>query len=990
MVHDTVETNQLAWPFGTPIIDGLDQDDLRMAAYEIFFTSCRSLPGFGGRTPLSFHSSSTEFDLHASSPRPGSPVTSNIKKVLGLKTLRRLPSYRRTDSYGSNPDSPAGSPLELDASGSPGYSQFSHPRQRRPAEIMRQQMRVTEQSDNRLRKTLMRTLVGQTGRRAETIILPLELLRQQKPAEFSSPVEYHVWQRRQLKLLEAGLLRYPSIPVDKTNEFAIRLQETINACESEPLDTDRNSRAMKALCNDVVALAWRSPDGSATDVCHWADGYPLNIHLYTALLYSVFDLKDGTCVLDEIDEHYELVKKTWTTLGIDRSIHQVCFSWVLFHQYIKTGQVEGDLLGASLAVLAEVANDAKKADREPIYVKMLGQGLKSMKKWCDKKLLDYHANFGRENMGLMESMLPLVSTATRILEEDVPDYTLTSHEEDDDTSSDSRGNRADLYIRSSLTKAFTKMLDDGNVNVDVVEVEEVGEVLLHLAQATEELATMEKETYSPLLKKWHSIPAGVAAVTLHTCYGTLLRQYLSDSPSLTNETLEVLQRAGRLENVLIQMVVEDSVESEDGGKMIVREMEPYEVDSIIMKSIRHWVQQKLNLGKELLEKAKETETWNPKSKNEPYAQTAVELVKLTKIALDEFFEIPITIPEVLIHKIAEGLEYLLQEYTSFVSSCGSKQSYIPTLPPLTRCNRDPKFFKLWKKGGLCTAPMENLINIASTSSNEESHPRPSTSRGTQRLYIRLNTLHYLLSQLQNFDKILTLSPNIVPSNSRGHQPGNSYFDDTRIGIQSATRHISEVAGYRLIFLDSNSIFYGSIYVHGVENARIKPAVRILKQNLILLGAILIEKIQALAIKEVMRASFDVFLMILLAGGGTRVFTRQEHPMIEEDFDSLKKLFSTAGEGLLAEDVVDREAEIAEGVVALMGQSTEQLVEDFGRVSTETYGVSAVGAGQKLSMPPTTGRWSTSDPNTILRVLCHRNDQAASNYLKRTFQLPKRR
>jgi len=39
-------------------------------------------------------------------------------------------------------------------------------RMRRPmtsAEIMRQQMRVTDQSDARLRRTLMRTVVGQVG-----------------------------------------------------------------------------------------------------------------------------------------------------------------------------------------------------------------------------------------------------------------------------------------------------------------------------------------------------------------------------------------------------------------------------------------------------------------------------------------------------------------------------------------------------------------------------------------------------------------------------------------------------------------------------------------------------------------------------------------------------------------------------------------------------------------------------------------------------------
>lgn len=295
------------------------------------------------------------------------------------------------------------------------------------------------------------------GRRAETIILPLELLRHLKPSEFNNSVEYHIWQKRQLKLLETGLLLYPSIPVEKTNEFAMRLRETIESCEDKPLDTSKNSEPIKALCNAVVALAWRSPDGSATDVCHWADGYPLNIHLYIALLYSVFDLKDNTSVLDEVDELLELMKKTWSTLGINRSIHNLCFTWVLFEQYIETGKVEGDLLGASLAMLAEVANDAKKVDREPIYVKMLAQALNSMKRWCDKRLLDYHANFNRENISIMESILPLVFSATRILEEDVPGYNSTSHDKDEDTSSEFSGNRVDLYIRSSLRNAFTKV-----------------------------------------------------------------------------------------------------------------------------------------------------------------------------------------------------------------------------------------------------------------------------------------------------------------------------------------------------------------------------------------------------------------------------------------------------------------------------------------------------------------------------------------------------
>lgn len=194
----------------------------------------------------------------------------------------------------------------------------------------------------------------------------------------------------------------------------------------------------------------------------------------------------------------------------------------------------------------------------------------------------------------------------------------------------------------------------------------------------------------------------------------------------------------------------------------------------------------------------------------------------------------------------------------------------------------------------------------------------------------------------------------------------------------------------MIFLDSNSVFYDSLYLGDVANARIKPALRILKQNLTLLGAILTDRAQALAIKEVMRASFEAFLMVLVAGGSSRVFYRTDHEMIEEDFDSLKRVFCTCGEGLIAKDVVEHEGETTEGVIELMGQCTEQLMEDFSIVTCETSGIGVAGSGQRLPMPPTTGRWNRSDPNTILRVLCHRNDKAANQFLKRTFQLAKRR
>ncbi|PHU21587.1 hypothetical protein BC332_06694 [Capsicum chinense] len=154
---------------------------------------------------------------------------------------------------------------------------------------------------------------------------------------------------------------------------------------------------------------------------------------------------------------------------------------------------------------------------------------------------------------------------------------------------------------------------------------------------------------------------------------------------------------------------------------------------------------------------------------------------------------------------------------------------------------------------------------------------------------------------------------------------------TSCAIQAAVQHVSEVASYRLIFFDSHSVFYGSLYVRDVENTHIRPALKALKQNLTLLCAILTDKAQPLALKEVMKASFESYLMVLLAGVSkrifSRIFSRADHQIIEEEFESLKRLFCTCGEGLIVEDVVDTEAETVEGVIALMGQSTEQLAEE---------------------------------------------------------------
>ncbi|KAL4312399.1 hypothetical protein GQ457_01G031380 [Hibiscus cannabinus] len=1002
----TSTDSDIEWPFGK--LEGIEYDDLRETAYDIFFASCRSAPGFGGRNALTFYSSHDDGDegswygaltLASGSGSVGrranrgvaNAPSSRVKRALGLKMVKRPQHARRVTVSSLNFSEDNGGSGDGGLPTSPPGSV----RPQRPwtaAEIMRQQMRVTEQSDNRLRKTLMRTLVGQTGKRTETIIIPLELIRHVKPSEFKDPNEYHIWQNRQLKILEAGLLTYPLVPRDKSDSSVMRLREMIRAGDCKPIDNTKNSETWKTLCTAVASLACGKSNGFPTDVCHWADGFPLNIHFYICLLQTIFDNRDGTLVLDEVDELLELIKKTWTTLGIDRPIHTACLTWVFFLQYVATNQVEPDLLSAAYTLLTEVAKDAKSPDRGAMHVKLLSSMLGSILNWAEKRLLRYHEYFNKGSISGLESILSLAQTSANILGEDVTMKEGKGGKKRDIMLVDFTSDRIDRYIRSSVKNAFTKMIENENAKFANTEGEESSVTMLKFAKRTEELAEKERAIFSPVLKRWYPIAAGVAVVTLHQCYGALLKQYLTGTRMLNGEVVGVLQGAKKLEQVLVQMVVEDSEEFEDGGKGIVIQMAPYEVDSIILRLLRQWIDERLKQGKDLLGRAKETEPWNPMSISEPYAESSVELISLANEMVKDFFEIPIRITDDLILDLAEGLEQLFQEYITFVASCGSKKSCLPTLPPLTRCNPDSKLYKIWKKASPCSLGIEDMQRIVNL---DGQHSRPSASHGTQRLYIRLNTLHYLMTNLHSLDKALTISTKgSTRNNSNGicrqHGASYSFFENVNEYFQAACDHVSEVAAYRLIFLDSNSVFYEGLYIGDVTNSRIRPAIKILKQDLTLLNAMVTDGAQPLATKEVMKASFEAFLMVLLAGGPSRAFNRSDHEMIDEDFDSLKKVFRNCGEGLISDEVVQKEAETVEGVISLMSQSTEQLTEDLSIATSETSGIGVIGAGQKLPMPPTTGRWNRSDPNTILRVLCHRNDRVANQFLKKSFQLARRK
>lgn len=395
-------------PFGELGVD-ISPSELRETAYEILVGACRS-SGSGRR--LTYVSSSNR----AQQPLSPSPsAASKVKKALGLKSKKK-----KSDEAG----------LAV-------------------GQLIRVQMRISEQTDSRIRRGFLRLAAGQLGKRIESMVLPLELLQHIRSSDFTNEREYYTFQKRNLKLLEAGLLFHPHLPLDNSETAPQRLRQILQATSDKPLETEKHSESMRTLHNVVTSLASRSFDGSISDICHWADGIPLNLHLYRILLEACFDVNDEASVIEEIDEVLEQIKKTWVILGMDQVFHNLCFLWVLFTQYLATGETENDLLCAADHMMLELVNDAN-STRDPEYLKILMSTVKLILDWAEKILHRYHDVFYRVNIDVMQIVLSLGVSAARLLVD-------ISHGDGKKRKEvDVAWSRVDEYIRLSVRNAFSQ------------------------------------------------------------------------------------------------------------------------------------------------------------------------------------------------------------------------------------------------------------------------------------------------------------------------------------------------------------------------------------------------------------------------------------------------------------------------------------------------------------------------------------------------------
>ncbi|KAL2346946.1 hypothetical protein Fmac_000946 [Flemingia macrophylla] len=966
MPPKSTAADDLPSPLGQ-LASTLSDSDLALTAYEIFVAACRTSSG----KPLSSapnHSSNSPSQNSPNSPALQRSITSTaaskVKKAFGLKSPGS--GSRKSPGSGSASGSGQGKP-------------------KRPltvGELMRNQMRVSDSMDSRVRRALLRISASQVGRRIESVVVPLELLQQLKASDFTDQQEYDEWQKRTLKVLEAGLILHPHMPLDKSNSAAQRLRQIVHAALDKPIETGKNTDSMQLLRSAVMSLANRSYDGSYADSCHWADGIPLNLRLYEMLLQSCFDANDESSIIEEFDELMEQIKKTWGILGLNQTLHNLCFTWVLFHRFVATGQMDLDLLSAADGQLAEVAKDAK-TTKDAEYSKVLSSTLTSILGWAEKRLLAYHETFDRGNVETMQGIVSLGVAAAKILVEDISNEYRRRRRNEVNVARE----RIETYIRSSLRTAFAQASFLMSAIMEKADSSRRASKnqpnalpgLAILAKDVGSLAINEKLVFSPILKRWHPLAAGLAVATLHACYGNELKQFISGITELTPDAVQVLRAADQLEKDLVQIAVEDSVESDDGGKAIIREMPPFEAEGAIANLVKIWIKTRIDRLKEWVDRNLQQELWSAQENQEGYAPSAVEVLRIMNETLDAFFQLPIPMHPALLPEVMNGLDRCLQYYAiKAKSGCGSRNAFLPTMPALTRCTIGSKFQGFGKKKDKSPNPQKRNPQVATNG---------DSSSGIPQLCVRINTLQWILGEFDVLEKrIITLLRNSESAHVEDFSNGLAKkFELSPAACLEGIQQLCEAAAYRIVFLDLSHVLWDGLYVGDPTSSRIEPFLQELERRLMFISDTVHERVRTRIITEIMRASFDGFLLVLLAGGPSRAFTWKDSQIIEDDFKFLKELFSANGDGLPSE-LIDKFSTTARSILPLFRTDTESLVEQFRRVTMATY--KSTGRS-KLPLPPTSGQWNPSEPNTLLRVLCYRNDESASKFLKKTYDLPKK-
>ncbi|KAK7256956.1 hypothetical protein RIF29_30579 [Crotalaria pallida] len=837
-------------------------------------------------------------------------------------------------------------------------------------ETMRVQMEIPESMDIRTRQGLLNALVGKVGKRMDTLLIPLELLCCVSRTEFSDKKAFIRWQKRQLRVLEEGLVNHPAVGFGesgrKTNELRILLAK-IEESEFLPSGTGELQRTdcLRSLREIAIPLAERPARGDLTgEICHWADGYHFNVRLYEKLLLSVFDMLDEGKLTEEVEEILELLKSTWRVLGITETIHYTCYAWVLFRQYVITSE-QGILLHA-IEQLKKIPLMEQRGQQERSHLKSLRSSVEGerdmsflqsfltpIQRFADKQLGDYHLQFN-ESSATMEKIVAVAMITRRLLLEE-PETSLPVSDRD----------QIEIYISSSIKSAFARTL----LVVERVDMSHEHPLAL-LAEELKKLLKKDSVTFMPVLSQRHSQATVVSASLVHKLYGNKLKPFVDGAEHLSEDVISVFPAAESLEQFIMALIT--SVCQEENAEILFKKLNLYQIEEKSGTLVLRWLNSQLARILGWVERAIQQEHWDPISLQQRHAGSIVEVYRIVEETVDQFFALKVPMRFTELTSLFRGIDNALQVYANnVVKDLASKEDLIPPVPILTRYRKEAGIKAFVKKELFDTrVPDETTYNEISV-------------LATPTLCVQLNTLYYAISHLNKLEDSIwerwtskrsqeKLIKKSLDEKSKSFSRKDT-FDGSRKAINAAMDRICEYTGTKIIFCDLRVPFMDNLYKPTVSGSRLDVLIEPLDLELSQLCDIVVEPLRDRIVTSLLQASLDGLLRVILDGGSLRVFFPSDAKLLEEDLEVLKEFFISGGDGL-PRGVVENQVARVRHVIKLHGYETRELVEDLKSAS----GSEMQGGKSKLG----------ADSKTLLRILCHRSDSEASQFLKKQFKIPK--
>lgn len=850
--------------------------------------------------------------------------------------------------------------------------------------MIRVQMQISSKMDTCIRRNLVQLAQLRTGEQIDLPQLALGLLVGIFKSDFPNEKLYIKWKTRQANLLEEALCFSRGL---EKNERATLRKCLATIRESKEWDVVMSSSlridvlsSIRHVASKLSSLPGRC--GIEEETYYWTAIYHLNIRLYEKLLFGVFDVLDEGQLIEDASSMLFHMKSIWSTLGITENLHNAIYGWVLFQQFVSTG--EPSLLGSAIQELQKVTEEGN--PKEDLYLSRLvcsrqtiGADIHlsvskaiftSASAWCDDKLQDYHLHFGKKprDFGMLVSLASTVGLP--------PADCMRTELIKLDTLSDDVGDKIQAYVQNSIKGACARA-------AHFAYVKSHGERTHALALLANELSVIAKaeiNEFVPVFSKWLPECMMISAMLLHRFYGERLTPFLEGVSSLSGDVRKVVPAAYMLEEALTQLY--NCHSKSKLHKPYLHKLKNYEIEKAVKPVMLDWLISQHDHILQWTRRAFEIEEWEPVSVHQRHAPSIVEIFRIIEETVSQLFglhlPVDITHLQALLSIIYHSLDtYLQRIYDQLVD----KKLLYPAAPPLTRFTEG--VMPAMKRKSLEFAEPDNKMV---TKLDELTIPK---------LCIRLNTLCYIQKQISAIEDGIRKSLTLVRSsldkrskietdeaeeeNSLTHSEAvdelfTTTYDSLRETNANCITKTRDLIGARVIFWDLRDMFLVQLYNGTVEGARLERLLPHIDTVLDNVCSLSYEDSRDMVVLSICRSALEAYVRVLLDGGPTRAFSDSDIPLMEEDLSILKEFFIADGEGL-PRSLVEQEAKQAKEILDLYSLESEMLIQML------------MTASELIDMGVSSEQRRLEDAQTLVRVLCHKKDRTASKFLKRQYEFP---